>query len=540
MAERPAVSPHLTPADTLRQQCRQEESESDFAFVEYRLKQEGQPESLMAFVDFFFLENDTYNEDRIIWITENSFVRLTGGRWRNFRLPGTNHRLCFHLCLKRDSQHDHNVWIYSTTREEAISCLDFLLGLNDDYFNTMEIRYFDPLVIFADCPLTNRLLKKMILQNAKRHSCFNQMLFMPDQCRTLATSGTRSDIELNFCFFGEDGAAFVEASAAREDPETGLAKLTIRERLPFAEGILVLFLYQHMLEYLKLEEIVLKSEEACQALATIELQYLELRRCELADGGAALVESVREGRGPKGLGLCHSNDEAFHPFDSSERFVSFLNALRGNVYLERLDISNLRFSDGILGELAAAVLENEGLTHLGLDDCSLDESCWGELLSAVSTHPSLRTLSLTHAALDFDRTKATEAVADILLVNKRLEEIRIDGNRLSAFDSSAWDTLVTPRLECNIYRKRFPAIQKIRLPSTRAAVMARALAHVNNKPWLVWMLISQNHDILSSYQLVNPNLACDHQTPTLTRKRDRSPSLDAMVAHDDEASGKEP
>jgi hypothetical protein len=141
----------------------------------------------------------------------------------------------------------------------------------------------------------------MLQQNAKRKKSFRDTTFTPDQSRTLATSGTRTDIGLDGCKFKDDGEAFLEALAAREDPETGRAKLSIWRWLPFAEGILVLFM--HMLKCLSLHDIHLESEEACRAVAAAELQYLELDHCKLGDGGAALVESITEGRGPKGLGL---------------------------------------------------------------------------------------------------------------------------------------------------------------------------------------------------------------------------------------------
>jgi hypothetical protein len=131
-------------------------------------------------------------------------------------------------------------------------------------------------------------------------------------------------------------------------------------------------LHQHQLESLTLFNILLESENACRAVAEAELQYLNLSSCELGDGGASLVESVRVGlRGPRGLGLglgrTGLGDNDWCPFDSSERFVSFLNALRGNAYLERLDLSRFDLrEEGILAALAAAFSENKGLVHLGL------------------------------------------------------------------------------------------------------------------------------------------------------------------------------
>jgi hypothetical protein len=392
-----------------------------------------------------------------------------------------------------------------------MSCFDFLVGLHDDHFD--EIKFFDQ-------SISGVLLEKVLQQSAKRKNVFDCITFTPDQSRTLATSGTGTDIGLYRCKFEDDGAEFLEALAAREDPQTGLAKLVIVNFLPFAERIFVL--HQPQLESLTLSNIHLKSEDACRAVVEAELQYLELANCKLGDGGVSLVESMREGRGPKGLRLYTSyDDEGFYdwrPFDSSERVLSFLNALRGNTYLERLDLSGFDLrEEEILPALAAT-----GLAQLRLSSCCLDESGFCKVLRAISTHPSLRTLDLACCSLHMNETEATEEVAMMLSVNKQLEEIRIaDLDDLPFFDSAAWDKLVSPRLDCNVYRKRFPAIQEIRVPSTRAAVMTRALSHVSNKPSPAFMLLRQNSDILSSY-----SLRIDPQIATSSGKRSRSPSSD--------------
>jgi hypothetical protein len=60
--------------------------------------------------------------------------------------------------------------------------------------------------------------------------------------------------------------------------------------------------------------------------------------------------------------------------------------------------------------------------------------------------------------------------------------------------------------------------------STRAAVLASALSHVNSKPTPAFMLLRQNSDILSSYPLrVDPQIA------TSSGKRSRSLSSDGLV-----------
>jgi hypothetical protein len=61
----------------------------------------------------------------------------------------------------------------------------------------------------------------------------------------------------------------------------------------------------------------------------------------------------------------------------------------------------------------------------------------------------------------------------MLAENEQVDDIQV----LDLFDSDVWDAIVVPRVEINLYRKRFLAIQKIQNPATLAAVSARALAH---------------------------------------------------------------
>jgi hypothetical protein len=111
----------------------------------------------------------------------------------------------------------------------------------------------------------------------------------------------------------------------------------------------------------------------------------------------------------------------------------------------------------------------------------------------------------------------------MLSVNELVEEVRF---RHDSFDEGEWNKNVVPRLECNLYRKWLPSVQKIEEASTRAAVLARGLAKFASKPHLVLMLLNQNHDIVSSYVDSSHDL-----NPIPLRKRSRSPSPDGMNAH---------
>jgi hypothetical protein len=136
---------------------------------------------------------------------------------------------------------------------------------------------------------------------------FHQMDFIPGQCRILAISGTRTNISFIACNFGDDGVAFLEALTARDDQDTGPAKLSINGNLTADEDNFVLSIDQLNLDYLELSNLALESEQACRVLAAAKINYLSINHCRFEDDWAALVEalveSIRAERGPKGLHL---------------------------------------------------------------------------------------------------------------------------------------------------------------------------------------------------------------------------------------------
>jgi hypothetical protein len=105
--------------------------------------------------------------------------------------------------------------------------------------------------------------------------------------------------------------------------------------------------------------------------------------------------------------------------------------------------------------LVAALRENKGLVHLAVNFRGLDESDWTEsdnteLWESISLHPSLRSLDLNLRRRDIDpmkRREVTNAVADMLKVNERVEVMSFHNN---SFDKDDWDAYVAPRLECNL------------------------------------------------------------------------------------------
>jgi hypothetical protein len=509
-SKRARLLPCLLPLDTLQQNIDenllvleavetpfkqlslQENTEEEcFPWKEYRMH--GQPQSLQAFLDLFLLENGEYDKHRAIWIPESdSFVCIKQETRVPERVPEAYRERVFEVELLSNERSSGRLSFFSATVEQAMLCLEFLFGLHDSHFEELGLSYHVPGEDARErpiCPLTNRCLEKLSLQNEKRKNMFYHMAFTPEQSRVLATSGTI--IGLFNCSFPDEGVAFVDA--ARQ--HSSLAKLSLYVRLPFDDRNFVWSLDHLILEYLKLSQMTL-NDESCRAVAATEINYLDLECCEFEDEEAVqvLVDNIRAGRGPTGLCL---NGE---PFKSSEKLGDFMNALRGNTYLKRLDLVCLEVRDGSFQALVAALPENIGVTHLGLAYCTVDDRCWDKLMSAIAEHPSLRTLSFLSIRDDnkswlLRRHDPIHALAGMLAENEQVEEIEVDG----PWDRDVWNAVVVPRLEINSYRKRFLPIQKIQNRETRAAVMARALAHLKKKTSLRLMLMSQNEDILSCY-----------------------------------------
>jgi hypothetical protein len=508
----------LEQVDTLKQLNREsntEEELEDFPLKEYRLH--GKPQSLKEFLDLFLLESGEYDMDRAIWIPESdAFVCIEQGQVEG-RVPGV-----FEVTLLSDKHSCGGLSVFSPTVEQAIPCLEFLFGLHDSHFQELELSYIVP----GDdedephlCPLTNRCLEKLLIQNESRESTFHSMAFTPEQSRVLATTGTI--IGLCNCSIPDGGAAFV--NEARQ--HSSLTKLSLHERLPFDAIHFVWCLDYLNLEYLGLSHITLNGRQTCRAVATTEINYLHLEHCDFEDEGAMqlLVDNVREERGPRGLFL--------DTVSLSERFGDFMNALRGNTYLQRLVIGNLEVRDGSFQSLVAALPKNRGLTRLGLIYCNVDNCCWKKLMDAIAEHPSLRTLFFRKIldanddeieSLVFKRHESIHALAGMLVENEQVDDIHVENDWC---DRDVWNAVVVPRLEINSYRKGFRAIQAIGLDKTRAAVVARALAHlaladVKGESSLIFMVLSQNCDVFCSY--LDEMLTRDNNISVPSRKRSHS------------------
>jgi hypothetical protein len=516
-------------ADTIADE---ELDEQLFPLKEYRLH--GRPQSLKensSTSACWRIDGDDSN--CAIWIPESdAFVCIVPG-WTEGRFPGAYCEGVFEVELSSDKHLCDNLSVFSSTVEQAIPCLEFLFGLHDSHFQKLSLSYkVDPLDAAGEpliCSLTNRCLEKLLIQNENRENTFSRMAFTPEQSRVLAGSGT--NIELSDCRFPDGGVAFVDE--ARQ--HSSLTKLCLWCHLLFDDRNFGSCLDYLNLEYLGLHFITFDDEHTCRAVAVAEINYLCLDHCKFEDQEAVqvLVDNIRAERGPKCLSLTRG------PFKSPERLGELMNALRGNTYLERLDLGCLYVRDGCFQSIVSALPENRGMTHLGLNGCSVDDRCWDNLVGAIAKHPSLLTLSFKDINDDDEDANENEneswflkrhdpmmhSLAGMLTENEQVDDIQVD----NSFDPDVWDAVVAPRLEINLYRKRFRAIQAIGLEKTRAAIVARALARialsdVKSESSLIFMVLSQNCDVCCSF--LDGILTRDNHISVPSRNRSRLPSED--------------
>jgi hypothetical protein len=528
-----SLSPVLKPVDTLRQLLDEKSSNSSSEYLmelfegedeaghfsEYQL--DGQPDSLQAFVDLF------YDCRCYMWINDGAFIRLSS--WKG-RFPIEYQESRYKLCLKNYWENETVVLlIHASSDEKAAACVDFLAGLHDTHYNTLTLSANE----MVPCPL-NRYHFEKLLRNTERDHVFLDLMLSADQSRALATSNTKGKLELDNCKCIDGGEGFVDAFSRRRDGESDGQSIAILSFVqnPFDRKNWTRFMYalqenEKCLESLHLQYIEF-DQKSCEAVAMATVQ-IKLSNCQFEDQGAAMIEAVAAQRGPRSLRFLldrWDSYDALLDIVSDERRESFFMSLRNNTHLECLEISPLIVGNKALRVLADALHDNKGLLELSvLFDDGVSNEGWSELIKAVSSHPSLRTLNLSirPEMSDFDLEDLdevveagrhrTNAVSEMLLLNKKVETMSCD---LDTYDLTDWDARVVPRLDCNRYRSRFLAIQQIGNDiQKRAAVLAEAMACVSAKPWLLMTILFQNQDAIASFVAEKPVL-------TAPRKRSHS------------------
>ena len=257
-------------------------------------------------------------------------------------------------------------------------------------------------------------------------------------------------------------------------------------------------------------EAVLKNSQALQslvigtfvltapqmrALASANGVQVALEYCNLTPTSFDLATCLQDNLGPAILYRCE--------LDS----VSLAAALPNNTSLRQL---TLRSSYGnsakdrtIIKALAIALKSNKGLETLSLAHCTVSNENCQILCDSLKHHSALKVLDLTKTSKGAaaDTVSHLQSLEQILHTNTVLHTIHMDtivveGNASISQGVGVWQGQIVSRLERNLYRARVDAIQHA-AASKRPTLLAHSVAAVTGSPGVVWMILSQNVDVIA-------------------------------------------
>jgi len=257
-------------------------------------------------------------------------------------------------------------------------------------------------------------------------------------------------------------------------------------------------------------EAVLKNSQALQslvigtfvltapqmrALASANGVQVALEYCNLTQTSFDLATCLQDNLGPAILYRCE--------LDS----VSLAAALPNNTSLRQL---TLRSSYGnsakdrtIIKALAIALKSNKGLETLSLAHCTVSNENCQILCDSLKHHSALKVLDLTKTSKGAaaDTVSHLQSLEQILHTNTVLHTIHMDtivveGNASISQGVGVWQGQIVSRLERNLYRARVDAIQHA-AASKRPTLLAHSVAAVTGSPGVVWMILSQNVDVIA-------------------------------------------
>jgi hypothetical protein len=246
----------------------------------------------------------------------------------------------------------------------------------------------------------------------------------------------------------------------------------------------------HALGSLTFERLTLVEEHWLALTATCE-QDLDIvfDNCTIADTGYGAFLNFLKRTGAISLCSCTIDAE------------TLACALKGNTSISELRLHSYEADSDYISTVAQALAENEGLETLYLAGgvCVSDET-WKTLFRSIQHHPQLEVLGLIRTGgpattLSAEsKTIRMQAIVNMLQSNRVVRSISLSKDER---DDQIYQESILPHLQVNIYRPRVVLMQQISRPSLKGGLLGRALHTVRNQRDLVWMLLSENAEILA-------------------------------------------
>lgn len=155
-----------------------------------------------------------------------------------------------------------------------------------------------------------------------------------------------------------------------------------------------------------------------------------------------------------------------------------------------------------LDPLCRALRTNRGLVDLVFEGTGIGHFSLFLILQAIQYHPSLLKMKVTMTEdrrQGFDRahnTHVSHHVREFLAINHHIEQVELPQELI---DQEVWDAIVTPCLECNIFRKRLSAVFPPNGSRRRRAALLEAVLQRlrDNHPSAMWLFLQSNQDIVA-------------------------------------------
>jgi hypothetical protein len=379
--------------------------------------------------------------------------------------------------------------VHAATAEDAVEGVERLMGLDRGDYRRVSIVYDDDLTHLDD-----ELQLARLLQLPGIGQRFSRVDLSAEYSRVLGASAGKSQLVLLRCRFEDGGSAFVDAFAQSDGQEGTLA---LHSENPFdlePWNAFLCLLQEKGLKHLEVYNALFDADGS-EALAVAKVEKLSLCFCHVADGGNALSGSIervevqenfpctvrarhRKVVMPITFSCCHSSERY------EAKAANFKVFRYGFQEEKRTKILNCwKHSQTRWSKTRVCWAINTGRISLELFRDTLSCGSWN-----LHVIPLLVLITLLREKKKVARTKA---IAAMLSTNEQVDEIPFDD---SIFNRAEYASRVAPRLECNLHRKRF---RQIGTSSARRALVGAALSKVNTNRSLIFLLVSQNHDLVA-------------------------------------------
>jgi hypothetical protein len=255
-------------------------------------------------------------------------------------------------------------------------------------------------------------------------------------------------------------------------------------------------------------------EDQCRALvAASPTKELNIRfhdcRVLQADGTAALADVFRNNNNNnnQGGGRVHYH---LHHFQTDDWSILAQGLGGGNTSLKTIDNPTGGLGERMLEPtefrvLVEALEDNQGLVKFAPREQHIDLENWAILCRSLSSHPTLETLDLSDTfrplyGIDTSvsneiKTYRCKCILNLLQSNTVLRSIHLSRDER---DEAIWIESILPHLQTRTYQSRVLEIKAVDHQPRRSKLFGRALYSVQTKPYLLYLFLIGNADIVTA------------------------------------------